>query len=115
MATMGDASARARQNRGARPILGNALVLRLVSVAVVCAAWEYAGRVPISPAFPTFVETMAALFGMIRDGSLGRAFVTTLEPLVIGLAASVIAGVGLGVLNNRIAVRRRRRQRKRRG
>ena len=53
---------------------------------------------PISPAFPTFLETMAALFDMIRDGSLGEAFAITLEPLVIGPAASVIAGVGLGVL-----------------
>ena len=74
------------------------LLLRLTSVVIVCAAWEYAGRVPISPAFPTFLETMAALWEMILDGSLIKAFAITLEPLVVGLAASVIAGVGLGVV-----------------
>ena len=74
------------------------LLLRLTSVVIVCATWEYAGRVPISPAFPTFLETMAALWEMILDGSLIKAFAITLEPLVLGLAASVIAGVGLGVV-----------------
>jgi ABC-type nitrate/sulfonate/bicarbonate transport system permease component len=74
------------------------LLLRLTSVVIVCATWEYAGRVPISPAFPTFLETMAALWEMILDGSLIKAFAITLEPLVVGLAASVIAGVGLGVV-----------------
>ena len=70
-----------------------------VSSVIVCAAWEYAGRVPISPAFPTFLETMAALWRDDRStGRLIKAFAITLEPLVVGLAASVIAGVGLGVL-----------------
>lgn len=73
------------------------LFLRLVSVIVVCSAWEIAGRVPISPAFPTFVETMGALWGLIADGTLIRAFWITLQPLFLGLAASVLVGVGLGV------------------
>lgn len=78
--------------------LSHPLVLRLLSVVVVCGAWEYAGRLPISPAFPTFVETMGALWGLAADGSLARAFWITLQPLFIGLLASVIAGVGFGVL-----------------
>ena len=85
--------------------LGHPLVTRVASVVVVMAAWEYAGRVPISPAFPTFAETMAALWGMMLDGSLFRAFWITLQPLALGLLASVLAGVGLGVLMglNRLA------------
>lgn len=89
----------------AKTWLGHPTVLRLLSIAIVCGAWEYAGRVPISPAFPTFVETMAALLGMVADGTLIRAFWITLQPLFIGLFASVLVGVGLGVLMglNRLA------------
>jgi NitT/TauT family transport system permease protein len=54
--------------------------------------------VPISPAFPTFLETMDALWGMIVDGRLARAYVITLEPLLIGLGASIVLGIGIGVL-----------------
>ena len=41
------------------------LTLRILSVAIVFSAWEYAGRIPISPAFPTFLQTMSALFSLI--------------------------------------------------
>jgi len=72
-------------------------VLRLVSVAIVLGAWEYAGRVPISPAFPTFLETMSALWEMMQDGSIFKAFRITLEPLLIGLIASIFIGIAIGV------------------
>jgi NitT/TauT family transport system permease protein len=78
-------------------LLSHPLFLRLASVVIVVGGWEYAGRVPISPAFPTFVETMAALGGMLADGSLLQAFWITLQPLVIGLVASVLVGVACGV------------------
>lgn len=79
------------------PFLTHPLVLRLLSFAVLIGLWEYGGRVPISPAFPTFVETMQALLGQIADGSLLRAFAVTLQPLAIGLVVSIVAGVGIGV------------------
>ncbi len=79
-------------------ILIHPLVLRFASIAVVLAAWEYAGRMPLSPAFPTFLETIAAMGEMIRDGSLIKAFAITLKPLVIGLTVSILIGVALGVL-----------------
>jgi NitT/TauT family transport system permease protein len=77
--------------------LGHPLVLRLITVLVVFGAWEWAGRVPISPAFPTFGETMAALWEMAADGTLFTAFGVTLQPLLAGLAVSILLGVGLGV------------------
>lgn len=79
-------------------LIGHPAFLWLVSAAIVFGAWEIAGRWPISPAFPPFSDTMAALFGLIADGSLARALLITLKPLVIGLFASVLIGVGLGVL-----------------
>jgi len=78
-------------------LLSHPLFLRLASVVIVVGGWEYAGRVPISPAFPTFLETMDALFGMLADGTLPWAFWITLQPLAIGLVASVFVGVAFGV------------------
>ncbi len=81
-----------------RDLLVHPLVLRLVSFGAALALWEYAGRIPLSPAFPTFLETLIGLRDLIADGSLGKAFLITLYPLVIGLSISVVFGVGLGVL-----------------
>jgi NitT/TauT family transport system permease protein len=79
-------------------LLSHPVTLRLLSVAAVLIGWEYAGRVPISPAFPTFHETFAAFIEMMRDGTLIRALWITLQPLTLGLLISVIAGVGLGTI-----------------
>lgn len=82
---------------GPQSPLTHPLFLRTLSYAIVLAGWEYAGRVPISPAFPGFLETMEALWAMIADGSLIRAFGITLQPLLIGLVVSVLVGIALGV------------------
>lgn len=71
--------------------------LRLLSVVIVFGAWEYAGRIPISPAFPTFLETMTALWDMIADGSMTAAYQDTLKPLGIGIFISALFGVGCGI------------------
>lgn len=71
--------------------------LRLLSIVAFFAAWEIAGQVPISPAFPTFSATMIAMFEMIMDGSLLLAFADTLKPLVLGVAISAGFGVAIGV------------------
>jgi NitT/TauT family transport system permease protein len=59
--------------------------------------WELAGRWPVSPAFPPFSATAAALGRMAADGSLLRAYASTLQPLVLGVVLCAAAGVGLGV------------------
>ncbi|MCZ8097453.1 MAG: ABC transporter permease subunit [Burkholderiales bacterium] len=81
-----------------RDVLIHPLVLRIVSFAAVLGLWEYAGRIPLSAAFPTFLETLVGLRDIAADGSLGKAFLITLKPLLIGLSVSVVLGVGLGVL-----------------
>ncbi|SHI78070.1 NitT/TauT family transport system permease protein [Aureimonas altamirensis DSM 21988] len=70
----------------------------VASLAVLCTAWQIAGLVPISFAFPTFTDTFAAFLQMLFDGSLIYAFFITLQPLVLGVAISATLGVGLGVL-----------------
>jgi NitT/TauT family transport system permease protein len=74
------------------------LLWRLLSVALFCGAWEIAGRIPINYALPAFSETAMAFAAMLADGSLPRAYLSTLQPLVIGVVASAVIGVGLGVL-----------------
>lgn len=72
-------------------------VWRLLSMALVFGAWEIAGRVPISIAFPTFIETMTAFGQLVADGRMGKAYLITLEPLIIGVGISGIFGVMLGI------------------
>ena len=81
----------------AAALLNHPLTLRILSALVLCIAWEWAGRIPISPAFPTFGETMVGLWSMIADFSLIRAFGITLQPLVLGLVVSTFLGVAIGV------------------
>jgi NitT/TauT family transport system permease protein len=73
-------------------------VLRLVSFALFALVWEIAGRIPVSFAFPTFLSTLEAFFGLIFSGELPRAYLSTLQPLLLGVALSTVIGVTTGVL-----------------
>lgn len=77
--------------------LSRTTIYRLLSMAVLFTIWQIAGMVPISPAFPTFIETMIALFEMILDGRMIFAYADTLKPLLIGVGISAGFGVTLGV------------------
>ncbi|WP_061938605.1 ABC transporter permease [Aureimonas sp. AU22] len=70
----------------------------IASLAVLFGAWEIAGRVPISFAFPPFSETVLAFLEMVADGSMAYAYFITLQPLVLGVAVSALLGVALGVV-----------------
>jgi ABC-type nitrate/sulfonate/bicarbonate transport system permease component len=72
-------------------------VWQLTSFALFFGLWELAGRWPISFAFPPFTKTCWALLQMIADGSLPRAYVSTLQPLAIGIVLCGIAGIGFGI------------------
>ncbi len=73
------------------------LTLRLLTALLLFGGWEYAGRLPVSPAFPGFIETMGAVAEMMADGSLPQALLVTLEPLALGLAISAFLGIAVGV------------------
>ncbi|MCT7374251.1 ABC transporter permease [Chelativorans salis] len=74
------------------------IILRLVSIALFAGIWEIAGRIPVSFAFPTFSDTIAAFFGLIADGSMPTAYLSTLQPLVLGILLSAFLGVGIGIV-----------------
>lgn len=75
-----------------------ALGWKLLSFAVLFGVWEVAGRIPISLAFPPFSSVAAALWHLLLNGELARAFAQTLPPLCIGLAIVSIGGVALGTV-----------------
>ena len=84
-------------------MLSRANILKLVSALILFGAWEIAGRIPVSYAFPTFFDSMKALFEMIGNGMMFEAYKETLRPLVIGIFISAFLGIGLGLwvgLNN---------------
>lgn len=70
---------------------------QLASFAFFFGVWEFAGRWPISAAFPPFSQTVLALGEMAADGSLGKAYLITLQPLLIGIALCGAAGIGFGI------------------
>ena len=74
-----------------------ALFLKLLSAVILFGAWEIAGRVPVSYAFPTFFESMAALVRMTMDGTIFAAYAETLKPLVVGVAISAVFGIIIGL------------------
>ena len=73
------------------------LIMKLLSAAIVFGAWEIAGRIPVSYAFPTFLESMEALLAMTLDGTIFTAYGETLRPLVVGIAISAVLGIALGL------------------
>ena len=73
------------------------LLLKVLSAALVFGAWEIAGRIPVSYAFPTFFESMQSLLAMALDGSLFKAYAETLRPLIVGVSISAVFGIALGL------------------
>ena len=73
-------------------------LLRLAaSFAFFFGVWELVGRWPLSAAFPPFSLTFMAFLRMIGDGSFLNAYLSTLQPLLIGFTICGIIGVGFGI------------------
>lgn len=99
METGGAASLAApSRNRQAGRLIEQPIVLRLVSIALFAAIWQIAGLIPVSFAFPTFLDTMRAFVRMMADGSMITAYASTLQPLVLGVVLATFTGVGIGTL-----------------
>jgi NitT/TauT family transport system permease protein len=81
-----------------RLFTGHPIAVRAISLGLFFLIWEIAGRVPISYAFPTFLETLYAFVSMVLDGSLIGAYGSTVQPLIIGITISAAVGVGLGIV-----------------
>jgi len=73
------------------------VLLKLLSAVIVFGAWEIAGRIPVSYAFPTFLESMSALIALTLDGTIFTAYAETLKPLVVGVFISAFLGIAVGL------------------
>ncbi len=73
------------------------VLLKLLSAVIVFGAWEIAGRIPVSYAFPTFLESMSALIALTLDGTIFTAYAETLKPLVVGVFISAFLGIAIGL------------------
>ncbi len=79
-------------------VLTHPWVLRVLSIVFVLGLWEWAGRVPVSIAFPTFTDTMSAFVEMLQDGTFADAYAETLGPLLVGVGLTAVGGVLAGVV-----------------
>jgi ABC-type nitrate/sulfonate/bicarbonate transport system permease component len=73
-------------------------LLRCASILFVLGLWEWAGRVPVSIAFPTCTETLAAFADMLVDGTFASAYAETAGPLIVGVLLTAVGGVFAGVV-----------------
>jgi ABC-type nitrate/sulfonate/bicarbonate transport system permease component len=51
----------------------------------------------VSAAFPPFSQTAVGFWEMLADGSLGKAYWLTAQPLAIGIVVCGLAGIGFGI------------------
>ena len=73
------------------------VLLNFLSALIVFGSWEIAGRIPVSFAFPTFIESMAAFWVLLVDGTMFVAYAETLQPLVVGVLISAFLGISIGM------------------
>jgi ABC-type nitrate/sulfonate/bicarbonate transport system permease component len=103
--TTDDASGPRRERSSAPPTVRRLwrpdLYLPLLAAVVFLAAWEAFGRAvnPILFAPPSRVAQ--AFVEMTADGTLPRAFLTTMNALVVGYLLAVVVGLAGGVLLGR--------------
>lgn len=91
------------------PLAVARVVLPLAVIALFVAAWrlmchwtEYDLRFPDGsvkriPIFPTPYETVVAMAGMFRDGTILRYTVASVYRVAVGFGAAVVVGVPLGL------------------
>jgi len=70
---------------------------RFLSLVIAFGAWEMAGTFGSNIAVPSFSSTVHALFSLLLDGTLPKAYGITLQPLIVGLFLAATIGIGFGI------------------
>jgi len=70
---------------------------RMLSFVLVLGGWELMGRYGPNMAIPSFSATISALYSMLADGTMPKAYLVTLQPLIVGLTLAAVFGVGFGI------------------
>ncbi|MBA0126606.1 ABC transporter permease [Haloechinothrix sp. YIM 98757] len=78
---------------------GSGVAVGSTAVVACLLAWELAARGPLADApFPTVVEIVRSLLGLLATGAFWSSLGQTLTTALMGLALAIGAGVVLGVL-----------------
>jgi NitT/TauT family transport system permease protein len=73
-------------------------LIRVLSVAVFFAWWEYAGR-DADPLFMTYPSAIfRAAWVLTESGELPQAFIASMIPFLAGLAISIVGGILIGII-----------------
>jgi NitT/TauT family transport system permease protein len=68
------------------------------SLLVWCVLWEVVGRIGFTDMIPPFTEVLAAFGEVVPSSDFAEAATITLEAFVIGMALSLVLGIGVGIL-----------------
>jgi NitT/TauT family transport system permease protein len=69
----------------------------LVALGILLALWAVGAEIARTPLAPGPLAVAEALAGVVRDGTLARAALTTSVRLVVGYSVALVLGVPLGV------------------
>lgn len=76
--------------------------VKLVTLAVVLAGWEVAGRY-VNPLFLSSPSAIVLAFGeLVASGELVSAILTSLLGFVLGVTAAIVVGIAVGVAMGRV-------------
>ena len=92
------------RRRSPRPAVRSwrAEALRVGVIAAVLGAWQLSGLF-MNPIFiSTPASVLAAFWQIVADGSLPRAFFSSLGEMVVGLVIATTVGFGLGITMGRV-------------
>ena len=102
-AEVAQASPEVRQ-RGRRLLVGSDLAIRVASVALVLATWEFFGP-SLNPGILKPPSAILAAFPvLIGNGELQLALGQSLRVYAIGMAIALLAGLVLGIASGRARV-----------
>ena len=79
-------------------------VITLASIAIMLILWEIFGR-RVNPVFGSYPSAIAVAFWeLLVTGQLGRRFMKSLRPFLLGYGLAILIGVPLGLLIGRFRV-----------
>ena len=84
-----------------RRLVGQVWFMPAVAAVVFLTSWELFGRSVDPILFSPPSRVAAAFVDLVADGRLPRAFLTTMNALIVGYALSVVVGLAVGVLLGR--------------
>ena len=74
---------------------------QVIPILIVGLVWEVAGRIADSFLFPPISQIIVTYPQLIRSGELQAAFLVSMRAFLLGMALSVVVGIGMGLMMGR--------------